>query len=309
MHLHVALFGTFRVLCDGQPIPGLDSQKVQELFSYLLLHLNHPVPRETLAGILWGNTSTAQSKKYLRQTLWQLRSALDSQGENASDRLLLLEPDSICLVPCDGLRLDIAEFEQAYAPITTVSGEHLGDSEFQSLQHAARLYQGDLLEGWYQDWCLYERERLQDLYLMLLGKLIACCEWRGQLDEGISYATALLRYDPAHELTHARLMRLYYLAGDRTSALRQYKHCVEALDKELNVSPSERTVALYEQIRSDLSLGASQDAATGQLPASARRSVLDLVSRLKQLETAIAGVHYAMHRDLETIEHIMDDHQ
>jgi len=26
------------------------------------------------------------------------------------------------------------------------------------------LYQGDLLEGWYQDWLLCERERLQNMF-------------------------------------------------------------------------------------------------------------------------------------------------
>jgi len=40
------------------------------------------------------------------------------------------------------------------------------------LQEAVRLSYADLLEGWYQDWCLYERERLQNIYLLILDKLM-----------------------------------------------------------------------------------------------------------------------------------------
>ena len=35
------------------------------------------------------------------------------------------------------------------------------------------LYRGDLLTGWYQDWCLIERERYQCMFVSLLDKLMA----------------------------------------------------------------------------------------------------------------------------------------
>ena len=91
--LHISLFGKLRVRLDGRVLVGFEASKVQELLCYLLLHRDPPHPRETLAGLLWGEAATAQSKKYLRQTLWRLQSALDSQVEQGSDRLLLVEID------------------------------------------------------------------------------------------------------------------------------------------------------------------------------------------------------------------------
>jgi hypothetical protein len=38
------------------------------------------------------------------------------------------------------------------------------------------LYRGDLIEAWYQDWCIYERDRLQLTFLAMLEKLTADCE-------------------------------------------------------------------------------------------------------------------------------------
>src|SRR6266567_6941814 len=95
--LSIQLFGKFCVWRDGQVLDGFDARKVQELFCYLLLHRDHSLPRETLASILWSETTTAQSKKNLRQALWQLQSALGSQNEPANDRLLLVDSDWVQL--------------------------------------------------------------------------------------------------------------------------------------------------------------------------------------------------------------------
>ncbi len=309
MRLQVSLLGKFRVSYeDPQAAARFDSQKVQELFSYLLLHLNHPVSRETLAGTLWGDHSTAQSKKYLRQALWHLRAALDAGGQALSDQLLYLETDSISLNLSAPLWVDIAAFEQAYDLGRETAAEALDRQQLQALDGAVRLYQGDLLEGWYQDWCLYERERLQNIYLMMLEKLAAYCESHGKYQEGTTYAASILRYDPAHELTHAQLMRMYYLAGDRTSALRQYRRCIEALDRELSVGPSDQTMALYEQIRDELALDPAQRHNRSEEPARRRTSSLsEILDRLRELEAAIQGVHRSFQRDLRDIEQILND--
>ena len=36
----------------------------------------------------------------------------------------------------------------------------MDEDRARSLEDAVSLYQGDLLEGCYEDWCIYERERL-----------------------------------------------------------------------------------------------------------------------------------------------------
>lgn len=249
--LYVRMFGKFSVQRNNEPCRGLDAHKLQELFCYLLIYHNSLHPRESLAALLWGDSSTAQSRKYLRQALWQLQSALDSQVGNQVEPLLRVESDWVSLNPAAELWLDIAVFERAFAAAREIPGRDLEPALAQSLDAAVQLYQGDLLEGWYQDWCFCERERLQSEYLIMLDKLMGYCEAHQEYEAGLAYGQQVMRYERARESTHRRLMRLHYLAGDRTAALRQYERCVAALAEELNVKPAKRTVTLYEQIRAD----------------------------------------------------------
>jgi DNA-binding SARP family transcriptional activator len=185
--LRVYLFGKFCVWRDEQVLDGFDARKVQELFCYLLLHRDHSLPRETLASILWPDTTTVQSKKSLRQALWQLQSALGSHNESVSDRVLLVEPEWIRLNSEADFWLDIAVLENAFQLVQKVPGHKLDTQQAQILQDAVQLYQGPLLEGWYQDWCLYERERLQSMYLAMLDKLMGYCEVRRDYETGLLY--------------------------------------------------------------------------------------------------------------------------
>lgn len=249
--LEVHLFGRFSVRSGERVVSGITARKVQELFAYLLLHRDRAHHREILADVLWNDSPSAQSRKCLRQALWRLQAALRRNPGSDRGCVLTVEPDWVQINPGAALWVDVKEFEEAFGLVQGVAGGHVGPSHAQTLDHAVQLYQGDLLEGWYQDWCVYERERLQQMYLAMLDKLMDCCAARQQYETAILYGFRGLRHDAARERTHRRLIRLYYLSGDRISALRQYDRCLVALRQELGVKPARRTMALYERIRED----------------------------------------------------------
>src|SRR5436305_14594752 len=161
----ICLFGKFCVRYNEQILDGFDARKVQELFCYLLLHRDHSLPRETLASLLWPDTTTTHSKKNLRQALWQLQSALGSQTEAMNDRVLLVEPEWVQLNPEADIWLDVVVFEKTFDVVRQVPGNELDAQRGQDLQDAVQLYVGPLLEGWYQDWCLLEPELLGNMGL------------------------------------------------------------------------------------------------------------------------------------------------
>ncbi len=146
--LEIHLFGKFFVRRNEQVLDGFEARKIQELFCYLLLHRDHSLPRETLASILWPETTTTQSKKNLRQAFWQLQSALGSQNEPAHDRLLLVDPEWVELNSKANLWLDVAEFERVFNLVQKTPGQEFDIATAKLLENTSQLYQGPLLEGW-----------------------------------------------------------------------------------------------------------------------------------------------------------------
>ncbi|GAC1382629.1 MAG: hypothetical protein NVS4B7_17750 [Ktedonobacteraceae bacterium] len=310
--LNIQLFGKFCVRRGEQLLEGFDARKVQELFCYLLLHRDHSLPRETLASILWPDTTTVQSKKSLRQALWQLQSVLGSHNASVEERVLLVEPDWIRLNSEADLRLDTAVLENAFQLVQKIPGHELDIQQAQMLQSVVQLYHGPLLEGWYQDWCLYERERLQSMYLAMLDKLMGYCEVYRDYETGLLYGMRIMCYDRARERTHRRLMRLHYLNGDRTAALRQFEQCTDALDEELGVGPSKPTIALYAQIQADQLEGPVPILVSNETTAAITKTLavtspplLEILGRLEHLQGALVDLQQQVQQSMKAVEHLL----
>jgi DNA-binding SARP family transcriptional activator len=299
----IHLFGRFRVEYDEQPLEGLGTFKVQELLSYLLIHRNRPRPREALAALLWGDTPTDKSRKYLRQTLWHLQTALKSCDATLGDQIFLVEDNWVQLNTGSEVWLDVALLEDTFAALKDKPGWELSPDEKDQVQMAVQVYAGDLLEGSYQDWCLFERERLQNIYLALLYKMMSYCEAHHEYEAGQVFGTRILNYDRASERTHRRLMHLQYMAGDRTAALRQYDRCVSALAEELGVKPDKLTVALYEKIRSgevERPRNVAQSSLNQIDPAAPL--LTEVIGRLGDLELTLANVRQAVFQGIKNIQ-------
>jgi DNA-binding SARP family transcriptional activator len=303
--LRVCLFGRFEVQLENQGQTGVWTRRAQELLCYLVLHRTRQHPREALIDTLWSDNPPAQSRKQLRQALWEMQTALPAVRSN-NEFLCLAEADWISVNPNCGVWFDVADFEQACGCAHHTPGELLDAECANSLQYAVDLYRGDLLEGWYQDWCLYERERLQNLYLDMLDKLMAYCEYHQYYEVGMGYGAKILKYDRARERTHWRLMRLYYLANDRAGALRQFQRCVIALEQELGVKPSQRTLALLEQIRTDRALDLNSLEETTKQPISFT-ALPRLVERLKLLRVTVSDLQHQIDLELRALEDTTSD--
>jgi DNA-binding SARP family transcriptional activator len=297
--LTVSLFGGFFVRRFGDLVPGFESAKVQELLGYILLNRHRPHLRETLAGLLWGDSTTSQSKKYLRQTLWQLQSAFETGVARGEHSVLLIHPEWVSLNPEAEVWFDVAIFERAYESARSIPSHALSTESVQQLRVAVELYRGDLLEGCYHDWCLFERERLLNAYLTMLDKLTGHCETTGDFEGGAEFSGRILRYDRAKEQTHRRLMRIAYLAGDRTGALRQYESCVTALEEELGIRPSSQTVALYELIRADRGMAPLLTEDKDVAPSQALR---ETAGRLRRLVSTLVEFESQLQDEIQVIE-------
>jgi hypothetical protein len=183
----------------------------------------------------------------------------------------------------------------------------LTDSQAQILEAAVALYRGDLIESWYQDWCIYERDRLQLTYLAMLEQLMGYCGARQLYAKGVGYGQWILRYDPARESTHRQLMRLHYRAGDRTTALRQYERCAAAMAKQFSLEPSRETVAVYHQVRTDRLESTPRQAMIKPRPIDEPGSglLLELHARLDHIQASLSALQQQVQQELATISRVL----
>jgi DNA-binding SARP family transcriptional activator len=227
-----------------------DSSRALELFCYLLLNRTQPHSRELLSDLFWDDCPADRSKKNLRQILWQLQSTLRQESPEENN-ILEINGNWVEINEQADFWLDVSVFENTYTLFRGVDGQALLPQNFEDIREAVNLYQGNLMEGCYKDWCLFERERLQNIYFEMLEKLIDYCIVHQDYYTGIDFGNRILRYDHARERTHRRMMKLYYLAGNRTDALRQYECCAVIIKDELGVSVSQQTKNLFKQIQAE----------------------------------------------------------
>jgi DNA-binding SARP family transcriptional activator len=257
------------------------------LLALLLLNRRRALTRETLAGLLWPEIDSDVARKNMRTALWRLRAALEPRQSDRG-RFLITTAESLGFNPTSDYSLDVETFESLFER----QSDQSADAHAERLRRACELYRGELLEGCYEDWCTFDRERLQKLYFGGLGELMSYHGGRSEYDEAVRVGQLILQHDRTQEHVHRELMRLHYAAGRRGVALQQYALCREILKRELNVEPMRETNALYEQIRQE-TIGAPvpEDGVVAEPGA-----VEALRAALEQLEATTARVREALER-------------
>lgn len=284
--IHISLLGKLQIQHSIRGAIKFEARRDQELFCYLLLNRQRLHQREKIAGLMWAESSTIQSKRNLRQTLWHLQSMLNAYCENSN--LLLVENGWIGVNLDADFWLDVAVLENAYAALEAVENTSLTSQLATLLDQAVKLYQGDLFEGCYQDWCIYERERLQNMYLTILERLLGYSKEQQEYERGVNYATQILRYDHAREQTYRQLMRLYYQMGNRSAAIHQYEMCASVLREELGVAPAPSTEALYHYICSENTTPQPVAITQKHLIIQAKPNQEDILQRLERLQYSLS---------------------
>ncbi|MGW8317598.1 MAG: nSTAND1 domain-containing NTPase [Candidatus Promineifilaceae bacterium] len=234
--LQVRLLGQFSIQFGDELIP-ISSRPVQSLLAYLILRPGFAERREKLAGLLWPESSDESARNNLRHALWRLRKALAIDVLSGHD-YIVADDLTICFNPNSDYWLDVADLERQQGD----------DCPAEDLIAAVSLYRGELLPGFYDEWVSLERDRLRSVYerkmqLLISGLTKECC-W----SEILHWAEQWIALGQAPEPAYRALMIAHYELGDQANVASVYQRCVETLEQELEVQPSEPTLTLYAQL-------------------------------------------------------------
>ena len=241
--LALRLLGEVTLRRGDQPLAGLPSRKAEALLIYLAC-TRRPIAREVLADLLWDDRPYQTALSNLRTLLSGLRRVVGP--------VVVVERDTVRFDTTQPYVLDVETFERGLA----------ASEPSTELQTACDLYQGDFLAGFhlrqsrgFEEWAVVERERLRRLAVNGLDRLVRQAIDVGQYAAGLEAADRLTQFEPLSEAAHQQRMHLLARLGRRAEALAAYATCRRLLAEELEVAPSDQTMALYAHIRSAEALG------------------------------------------------------
>jgi WD40 repeat protein/DNA-binding SARP family transcriptional activator len=205
--------------------------------------MNRSHSREALAELFWPDNSTQSALANLRYALADLRKVIGD--ENANPPYLIISRENLQFNAGSNYELDAANFTAL-----------LQTNDIEKLKQGIAHYQGDFLDGFpsidsdlFEEWVTVKREQFKRQAVEALRLIAEYYEGRGEYQQAIPFARRQVELEPWLEEAHQQLMRLLALDGQRSAALAQYESCQRALDRELDVEPTQETVQLYESIR------------------------------------------------------------
>lgn len=141
----VRLLGAFEVRGPANNVVRLPAGAAAKLLARIALAPDRVHPREELIELLWPGVALDVGRNRLRQVLFTVKSQLEADGAGT---ILLADRLGVRAAPA-ALVCDAVEFERQL---------RAGDWE-----RADALYRGELMPGFYDDWVLEERRRLEAL--------------------------------------------------------------------------------------------------------------------------------------------------
>jgi DNA-binding SARP family transcriptional activator len=189
------------------------------------------VSRRHAAGTLWPHGGDDRAAGNLRSALWRLRGA-GIDVLHADKWMLYLDPE---------LSVDITQLSQWASKV--IRGEaDVSDLEKVELNPEAL----DLLPGWYDEWVLFERERVRQRLLHAMESLTRWLISRGLFADAVEVAVTAVGREPLRESGQRVLIEAHLAEGNFVEARRAYMAYAEILGAELGVTPG---VELAEMVR------------------------------------------------------------
>jgi DNA-binding SARP family transcriptional activator len=224
-------------LSDGDTeLPMRD--RAQRLLA--LLALQGRRPRIYLAGILWPDSTESHASGSLRATVWQIG--------NEAPGLLVQDRRSVGLHP--EIQIDVRDVTACADRIAEVARKQTAHPvSYSELNDClAQLVGGELLPGWYADWVVFERARLQQVRLRALETLAELLLARGMHSQALTAAMAAIAIEPLRESAVRALIGVHIADGNFSEALHEYHAFHRRLMRELGVPPSPQLEALMRPL-------------------------------------------------------------
>lgn len=247
--LNLYFMGKSRIEYAGKRLEDKLGTKAIALLCILILNENKYISREKIEGYLWPDSDTQAARYNLRYNLWLIKKNI---GSDENNNLLIFVDNECCCVntnykfKCD--IIDIMKFKPTK------------DDSVINILKLTKLFQGDLLEGFYfkncdelNDLILFERMQFEKHEVRILKRLVELYECKKNYDACIQTINSILEIEPYDEGMVLNALDIYVKHEKPVDAITYYNNFSEILSSNLGVFPSANLKNKYQEIRDSLS--------------------------------------------------------
>lgn len=236
--LRVRLLGRFIAEGPGGRIDegSWTTQKSMLLFTYLASRAGRAVPDSTLIGTFWPDSDDERARGSLRNALCQVRATVAQAA--GSELQVERNRRSRAVTLSHAVCLDVDEFESGVSEAARLFESDMPAAALDVLLRVMPLYQGELLEGFEDEWITVRRAHFAELHLRGLSLLIRARLALSDATGAEQVARYALTIDDLREDLHGGLIASLVAQGRRGEALRQYREAVAHYEREIGVVPS-----------------------------------------------------------------------
>lgn len=249
--LKVKTLGGFQAWRGDQAIEHNDwrREKTRQLFQLLVTHRHVPLDREQICEHLWPGAEPETASRNFKVALNALYGVLEPNRKPGDESAYILRESAVYgLRPGSDIWMDADQFEGLVRDAERLVGQNL-DLALDTYKTALKLYEGEFLpDARYSVWPTVEREHLAVLYLQTADRFCELSLLKRDYQNVIGECQRILSQDSCWERAYRYLMSAYDGLGDHGQVARTYQRCVETLETELNVRPSDETEQLYHQL-------------------------------------------------------------
>jgi len=248
--LEIFTLGRFQVRFSGKPIfaEAGRSQKIGELFMYLITHRDRPASPEAILEALWPEQDYANPRNALKVLIHRMKLKLQTNGVSNASLLVNYLYGRYCWNRDLSYYLDVEAFET----LCRQARELLPSAPYQAAdkyREALALYRGDYLpECLYSDWVLPFRHYYRRLFVRSVSDLLALQKEHQLYSQLLEDCEKALFIDPFDEDLHLRYIEALLEEGKTTQARSHYQQITSLLYQELGAKPSPAMRRIYQTI-------------------------------------------------------------
>lgn len=253
LHLKIYMLGRFGMTTGGKTIPveSWKTRKTSGILKYLLLNKERLVSRKSLMQLFWPGIETKSAAVCLRTTLYELKKALAEHGINTEgENALIIDKKGSLGVNTEVIDyIDIDELKLLHGrwKILTAEKQDIFD-RISIVERIAVIYRGNLLEeDIYEDWAIYDREKITALWLETMQALALYYEDIKEYSKKEQVLLEILSFDRFNEDVCTELISLYLQTNQRSRAIMLREDFLHRLLTDYGVSPGDKFVGILKE--------------------------------------------------------------